>query len=84
MRSKTRCVIQRKNAELYLNRRGDGLTGDLFAAIRFPNLSEGSEWLLNGMYAPLDTENYECVEVEISIRVKEDKHERENISQKVG
>ncbi|MVP00384.1 hypothetical protein [Paenibacillus lutrae] len=72
MRSKTRCVIQRKGTDAYLNRRGDGLTGDLFAAIRFPSLEECSEWLLNCIYAPEDTENYECVEVEISIQIKQE------------
>ena len=78
MQTKERIIIRHVSG-LYLNRRASGLTDDLDAALRFPNMGEASEWLLNSYYAPKDAENYGYATVEITIRLKEvDKHEREH------
>ncbi len=52
----------------HLNKRADGLTGDMFAAIRFTDNCEASEWLLNSIYAPKNVEDYNYVPVEIFIK----------------
>ena len=66
MQTKTRCPIESKrHPGNYLNRRLDALTHDLDAAIRFKDESEASEFLLNGIYAPEDKENYTYALIEI-------------------
>lgn len=69
---KYRCILGHKlHKGMYLNRRGEGLTNDPDAAIRFKDEAEASEWLLNARYAPKDTENYEYVTLEITTVIKE-------------
>lgn len=72
MQKKTRCLIESKrHPGSFLNRKCDALTAEFDAAIRFRDESEASEWLLNGMYAPEDKENYTYALIEITTKRKE-------------
>lgn len=73
MHIKTRIILRHKSG-LYLNRRADGHTKDIDAAIRFTDMSDASEWLLNARFAPKHTEEYEYVTIEIITRIKEDEN----------
>lgn len=70
--SKFRVLIGLKGHDLYLNRMGDGVTKSHDAAIRFHDIAEASEWLLNSRYAPENKEDYEYVNIKITSEVVED------------
>lgn len=73
MQTKSGYLLRHVGYEMYLNRMANGLTKDLFSAIRFPIKEDAEQWM-NGIYAPENKEDYEIAEVEISIREKESGH----------
>ncbi|MGX4584022.1 hypothetical protein [Paenibacillus chitinolyticus] len=84
MQSQTGYVIKLKGTNGYLDRRVSGVTGDLFSAIKFTVKDDADHFLNASIHAPKDPERFEIVQIERRIFEKEDKHERENISQEVG
>lgn len=70
MQVKSGYLLRHVGYEMYLSRMANGLTKDLFAAIRFTIKEDAEQWM-NGIYAPEDKEDFEIVEVEITIQVKE-------------
>jgi len=72
MQYRTRCLICRKDELMFLNRKLNGLTPDLFSAMRFQDEDDAMRLLQNNSHAPTDKENYKCVPVKITIEVIED------------
>lgn len=70
MVTKERTVLKHTDGR-YLSRLAV-LTTSLDYAMRFVDIEDASEWLLNSVHAPEDTENYSYVTVEITIKVKEE------------
>lgn len=79
MEVKTGCLIKHRDGT-YIGQSYDQMTKKvnmsktMFGAMRFKDVAEASEWMLNSRFAPPDTERYEYEEVEIVIR-KAGKHE---------
>lgn len=79
MEVKTGCLIKHCEGK-YIGRSYDQMTKKvnmsktMFGAMRFKDVAEASEWMLNSRFAPPDTDQYVYVEVEIVIR-KAGKHE---------
>jgi hypothetical protein len=69
MQIKERIVLQHSNG-LYLNRRADGYVKEPDTALRFTDTADASQWLLNAPIAPIDTENYKYITIEIITRLK--------------
>lgn len=77
MQTRSACIIRNKINQKFIGRHYDTIirdmehTANLFSAMRFADEANASEWLLNSMYAPKNTQDYDYVTVEMSIEVKE-------------
>jgi hypothetical protein len=73
MESYTRCLLRHKGTRLFIARSYDTSTRrmetskTMKGALRFSDVSDASEWLLNAPTAPEDTDQYEYVTIRISI-----------------
>lgn len=70
MQFRTGYVIESVAYQGWLNKMADGITTNLFGAIRFSTKEEAESWM-QGIYAPKDKENYEIKETLTTIEVKE-------------
>jgi hypothetical protein len=76
MQTKIRIAIESKQyPSYYLSKRPTDLTSDLDKAITFYDIGDASEWMLNSQYAPIDTECYTYVRIEITKRVLGDEED---------
>lgn len=76
MQKKVRIAIESKqHPSYYLSKRPTDLTHDLDKAITFYDIGDASEFMLNNQYAPIETECYRYVRIEITKRVMEDEED---------
>lgn len=83
METYTRCLLRHKETHLYIGRGYDHVTRrmesskTMSGAIRFSDISNASEWILNAPMAPVDPQNYEYVTIRFELNEEEvTPHER--------
>lgn len=70
MQMRTRYLIHSVAYDGYMNRMGDGITGNMFNALWFHTKEQAEEWM-NGIYGPKDIENYEIQKTLTTMEVVE-------------
>ena len=78
MQTKTACLIRRISDKQYIGRGYSEFVGSReytkseFSAMRFHDIGDASEWLLNSVHAPKNTDWFEYVQVKITIEEMEE------------
>lgn len=78
MQTKTACLIRRISDKQFIGRGYSEYVGvweytkSEFSAMRFHDIGEASEWLLNSVHAPQVTDGFEYVQVKITIEEMEE------------